>query len=38
MLKTLAVLKKWSAIPVVKYSLIAVGALLAVVVIRRLFR
>jgi hypothetical protein len=28
MLKTLAVLKKWSAIPAVKYSLIAVASLL----------
>ena len=28
MLKTLAVLKKWSAIPVVKYSLIAVASVL----------
>jgi len=28
MLKTVAVLKKWSAIPVVKYSLIAVASLL----------
>lgn len=28
MLKTLAVLKKWSAIPVVKYALISVAAIL----------
>ena len=28
MLKTLAVLKKWTAIPVVKYSLIAVASVL----------
>jgi hypothetical protein len=28
MLKTLAVLKKWTAIPAVKYSLIAVASLL----------
>jgi hypothetical protein len=28
MTKTIAVLRKWSAIPVVKYSLIAVGSVL----------